>query len=65
MSLPYTALDLADLLRLRDLGVKEEAALLDKIWAEEQAFAGSEEKQTKLSAGCGILVAVSSGKTIY
>lgn len=38
MGLPYTALDLAVLLSLQDLGVKEEAALLEKIWAEEQSF---------------------------
>ena len=47
MSLPYTALDLADLLRLRDLGFKEEAALLDKIWAEEQAFLSPDLKKSK------------------
>ena len=34
----YTALDLAVLLSLRDLGVREEAALLERDWAEEQAF---------------------------
>lgn len=38
MGLPYTALDLAVLLSLRDLGVREEAALLERVWAEEQAF---------------------------
>lgn len=38
MALPYTALDLAVLLSLRDLGVREEAALLEQIWGEEQAF---------------------------
>ena len=38
MGLPYTALDLAVLLSLRDLGVREEAALLEQIWGEEQAF---------------------------
>lgn len=38
MGLPYTALDLAVLLSLRDLGVREEAALLERVWAEEQGF---------------------------
>ena len=38
MGLPYTALDLAALLSLRDLGVREEAALLERVWAEEQGF---------------------------
>lgn len=38
MSLPYTALDLAVLLSLRDLGIREVAALLDTIWAEERDF---------------------------
>ena len=38
MGLPYTALDLAGLLSLRDLGAREEAALLERIWAEEQAL---------------------------
>ena len=33
MGLPYTAQDLAVLLALRELGVREEAALLDRIWA--------------------------------
>ena len=42
MGLPYTALDLAVLLSLRDLGVREEAALLEKIWAEEQSFLAPE-----------------------
>lgn len=47
VSLPYTALDLADLLRLRDLGAKEEAALLDKMWEEEQAFLSPDLKKSK------------------
>lgn len=42
MGLPYTALDLAVLLSLRDLGVREEAALLEKIWTEEQSFLAPE-----------------------
>ena len=42
MGLPYAALDLAVLLSLQDLGVKEEAALLEKIWAEEQSFLAPE-----------------------
>ena len=38
MGLPYSALDWAMLLSLRDLGARDEAALLEKIWAEERAF---------------------------
>lgn len=38
MGLSYTALDLALLLNHRDLGAREEAALLEKIWAEGQPF---------------------------
>lgn len=41
------ALDLADLLRLRDLEAKEEAALLDKMWEEEQAFLSLDLKKSK------------------
>lgn len=38
MELPYAALDVAALLSFRDLGIRAEAALLEKIWAEEQTF---------------------------
>lgn len=38
MGLPYTALDLAALLSFQDLGIRAEAALLEKIWVEEQTF---------------------------
>ena len=38
MGLPYAALDVAALLSFRDLGIRAEAALLEKIWAEEQTF---------------------------
>lgn len=34
----YAALDVAALLSFRDLGIRAEAALLEKIWAEEQTF---------------------------
>ena len=38
MGLPYAALDVAALLSFRDLGIRAESALLEKIWAEEQTF---------------------------
>ena len=37
MGLPYTALDLAALLSFRDLGIRAEAALLEKIWADRKS----------------------------
>ena len=47
MGRPYTAQDLAVLLALRELGVREEAALLDRIWAEERAFFARELSESR------------------
>lgn len=47
MGLPYTAQDLAVLLTLRELGVREEAALLDRIWAEERVFFAREISESR------------------
>lgn len=47
MGLSYTALDLAVLLSLRDLGAREEAALLEKFWAEERGFLVPELTKSK------------------
>lgn len=47
MGLPYTALDLAVLLSLRDLGVREEAALLERFWAEERGVLAPEMTKSR------------------
>lgn len=47
MGLAYTAQDLAVLFTLRELGVREEAALLDRIWTEERAFFAQEISESR------------------
>ena len=47
VSLGYTAQELAILLDSRELGVREEARLLDRIWAEDLEFLQPGLRQSK------------------